>query len=140
MIDVKTGHLLIDNKRTITPKTSFATIEQWQLGITQKTRQMGGGWSCLDVKNLNIDKRHLNISFLFNDKGITGFTFTFQELSYSMNPNWASWSKEGEKTNLDRFNYWLNQQFGNTRKLEWGTVHAFYDPKSAGSFIKLNYA
>jgi len=139
MIDINTGHLLIDNEQTITPQITLATIEKWQLGITQKTRRMGNTWDWVDVKNLKIDELYLNISFLFKDKKIDGFTFTFQDKPYDLNPSWDSWSKDAEETNLVRFNKWLDEEFGEVSVLEWGSVEAFYDSKSAGSFIKLSY-
>lgn len=139
MIDIKTGHLLIDNEHRVTPQTSLATIEKWQLGTSQNTRQISNNWDLVEVKNLKIDKLYLNISFLFHDQKITGFTFTFQDKPYDMNPSWDSWSKKIEETNLVRFNDWLDEQFGETRELEWGKIEAFYDSKSAGSFIKLSY-
>ncbi len=139
MIDVKTGHLLIDKEQIVTPLTSLATIEKWQLGLSQKTRNMGNDWSWVDVKNLHIDPLYLNISFLFKDKTICGYTFTFQEQPYDMNPSWASWSKEAEQNNLVRFNNWLEEQFGDAQALEWGTVRALYDSKSGGSSIELRY-
>lgn len=139
MIDINTGHLLIDNEQTITPQITLATIEKWQLGTAQKTRRMGNTWDWVDVKNLKIDQLYLNISFFFKDNKIGGFTFTFQDKPYDLNPSWDSWSKEAEETNLVRFNNWLDQQFGEKRVLEWGKVKAFYDSKSAGSSIKLSY-
>jgi hypothetical protein len=139
MIDVNTGHLLIDNERIITPKTNLAILERWQLSTSQKTREMEGDWNWVDVKNLKIDDLYFNISFLFKDKGIGGFTFTFQEEPYELIPSWASWSKEGEEANLVRFNNWLEEQFGEVRKFEWGEIQAFYDSKSGGSSIKLSY-
>jgi hypothetical protein len=139
MIDIKTGHLLIDNERKITPQTSLITIEKWQLGIAQNIRNMSNSWSWVDVKNLKINKLYLNISFLFNEKEIGGFTFTFQDKPYDMNPSWDSWSEEAEKENLVRFNNWLEEQFGEARAFEWGSVEAFYDSKSGGSSIKLSY-
>lgn len=140
MIDVKTGHLIIDNERVITSKISLVTIEKWQLGTSQKTRRMGNGWNWVDVKNLIIDELYLNISFLFHGQRMCGFTFVFQDKPYEKNLSWASWSKEAEKSNLARFNNWLDEQFGEARELEWGKVQAFYDPRSAGSFIKLRYS
>lgn len=139
MIDVNTGHLFIDNEHIVTPQMSFATIDGWQLGAYQKIREMGNGWSWIDVKNLKIDKLYLNISFLFNGKKIHGFTFTFQDMPYDTNPSWDSWNEEAEKANLARFNHWLDEQFGKERALEWGKVEAVYDPKSAGSVITLRY-
>ncbi|MFT5645774.1 MAG: hypothetical protein ACI976_000448 [Aureispira sp.] len=139
MIDINTGHLLIDTECTITPQTSLATIEKWELDITQKTRSMGDRWNWVDVKNLKIKNLYLNISFFFKDKKIGGFTFTFQDKPYDLNPSWDSWSKETEETNLVRFNNWLEEQFGEVRTLEWGTVEAFYDSKSGGSSINLSY-
>ena len=139
MIDIKTGHLLIDNAHIITPQTTLATIEKWQLGIAQKTRSMDANWSWVDVKNIKINKLYFNISFLFKDKKIEGFTFVFQDKPYDMNPSWDSWSKEVEETNLVRFNNWLDEQFGEVGALKWGTVEAFYDLKSGGSSIKLTY-
>lgn len=139
MIDTKTGYLLIDNEHRVTPQTSLATIEKWQLGTSQTTRQIGNNWELVEVKNLKIDKLYLNISFLFHDKKINGFTFTFQDNPYDSNPSWDSWSKKVEETNLVRFNDWLDEQFGKTRELEWGKIEAFYDSKSAGSCITLSY-
>lgn len=140
MIDVKTGHLFIDNEHTITPQCDLATIEKWQLGTSQKTRRMGNGWNWVDVKNLHIEDLYLNISFLFHGQRMCGFTFVFQDKPYDLNPNWASWSKENEQKNLVRFNNWLDQQFDKKRALEWGKIQAFYDSKSGGSSIKLRYA
>lgn len=139
MIDVKTGHLLIDKEHRITPQTSLAIIEKWRLGTAQETRRMGNNWTWVDVKNLKIDKLYLNISFLFKNEKIDGFTFIFQDKPYDINPSWASWNKEVEQTNLVRFNHWLDEQFDEVRKLEWGKIEAVYDLKSAGSSIKLTY-
>lgn len=140
MLDVKTGHLIIDNKHKITPQSTFSTIEQWQLGTSQKTRRMGNGWNWVDVKNLHMADQYFNISFLFHGQRLSGFTFVFQDKPYEMNPGWASWSREAEQANLSRFNTWLDAHFGKSRKLSWGKVKAFYDSKSAASFIKLRYA
>ncbi|CAA6828767.1 MAG: Unknown protein [uncultured Aureispira sp.] len=139
MIDVKTGHFLIDKDRSITPQMSLETLDKWQLGISKKMRQMDNSLNWVEVKNLKIDALYLNISFLFKDKKIDGFTFTFQNQAYDLNPSWDSWSKELEEANLVRFNRWLEDQFGEARVFEWGTVEAFYDSKSGGSSIKLTY-
>lgn len=139
MIDIKTGHLLIDNERIITPQTSLSTIKEWQLGITQNTRSLDTNWSWVDVKNIKIDLLHFNISFLFKDKKMDGFTFTFQDKPYDLNPSWDSWNKEAEEINLVRFNNWLEEQFGEVRVFDWGLLEAFYDSKSGGSSIKLSY-
>jgi hypothetical protein len=139
MIDVKTGHFLIDKEHLITPQTTLATIEKWQLGTSQKTRQVENTWSWLEVKNLNVGKLYLNISFFFKDEKMGGFTFTFQDKPYDPNPSWDSWSKEFEEKNLVRFNNWLDEELGEVRELEWGKVEAFYDSKSGGSSIKLSY-
>ncbi|WP_375560609.1 hypothetical protein ACE193_23415 [Bernardetia sp. OM2101] len=139
MFDIKTGHLLIDNEHRITPQTSLSTIEKWQLGTSQKTQQMGNNWNWIEIKNLKIDKLYFNISFLFRDKKLDGFTFIFQDKPYDRNPSWDSWNKKVEETNLVRFNDWLDEQFGKERELEWGKIEAFYDSKSAGSSIKLKY-
>jgi len=139
MIDAKTGQLLIDKERFITTQTSLATIEKWKLGTSQEIRQMGNTWRSVEVKNLKIDALYLNISFLFKDKKIAGFTFVFQEKPYEMHPSWDSWSKGKEQVNLVRFKNWLEEQFGELRSFEWGSVEAVYDPKSAGSSIKVHY-
>lgn len=139
MIDIKTGHLIIDKEHSITPQTSLTTIEKWQLGTSQKTRQMGANWISVEVKNLKIDEAYLNISFLFKDQKITGFTFVFQDKPYHLNPSWDSWSKEQEEQNLVRFKDWLEEEFGEAGVLEWGSIDAFYDAKSGGSSIKLTY-
>ena len=140
MLDVKTGHLLIDNEHIITPQSSFSTIQKWQLGTSQKTRRMGNGWNWIDVKNLMIDDFYLNISFLFLSQRICGFTFVFQVQPYETNPSWDSWSKEAEKMKLVRFNNWLDERFGEIRELEWGKIKAFYDSRSGASVIKLRYS
>jgi hypothetical protein len=139
MIDVKTGHLIIDDDHRITPQTSLVTIEKWQLGISQQTREIGNSWNWIEVKNLKIDTLYFNISFLFKEEKMTGFTFAFQEKSYDLNPSWDSWSKEAEETNLARFNNWLKDKFGERRVFEWGSIEAVYDVKSGGSSIKLSY-
>ena len=139
MLDVKTGHLLIDNEHIITPQSSFSTIQKWQLGTSQKTRRMGNGWNWIDVKNLMIDDFYLNISFLFLSQ-ICGFTFVFQVQPYETNPSWDSWSKEAEKMKLVRFNNWLDERFGEIRELEWGKIKAFCDSRSGASVIKLRYS
>ncbi|MGH1338810.1 MAG: hypothetical protein ACRBFS_22030 [Aureispira sp.] len=139
MIDVKTGHLLIDDQHTITPQTSLATIQQWQLGASQESRAMGNGIHWVDVKNLQIDQLYFNISFLFMEQRIDGCTLTFQDQPYEKSPSWDSWSKEVEEKNLIRFNNWLDEQFGAVRELDWGKIEAFYDVKSAGSSIRLKY-
>ena len=90
MIDVKTGHLLIDDERTITPQTRLAAIEKWKLGASQKTRRTGNGWNVVDVKNLNIDELYLNSSFFFHGKSMCGFTFVFKDEPYELNPSWTS--------------------------------------------------
>lgn len=139
MIDVETGHLLIDSERTVTPQSSLSTIEEWQLGTSQKTRRSGNGWNWVDVKNLAIDGVYLNVSFLFHGQKMRGFTFVFQAEPYEENPGWASWSRDAENINLVRFNGWLNEKFGETREFEWGKIQASYDSKSAGSSIRLRY-
>lgn len=139
MIDIKTGHLLINNEHIITPQTSLAMLDKFQLGTSQKTRRLENNWNWVDVKNLKIDEQYLNISFLFKDEKIESFTFVFQDKPYDLNPNWASWNKETERSNLARFNHWLDEQFGAVRALEWGKIEANYDLKSMGSSIKLTY-
>lgn len=140
MIDVKTGHLVLDEQHTVTPQTSLATLEQWQLGTSQETRQMGNNYQWMTIKNLQIDALYFNISFLFKDTRMAEVTFTFQDEPYATTPSWDSWSKEIEENNLLRFKEWLDQQLGEVRALEWGKVEALYDSKSAASSIKLSYA
>lgn len=139
MIDAKTGHLLIDKERKITPQTSLTTLEAWQLGNFQKTQQMGNAWNWVEVKNLSIDQFYLNISFLFKNTQIDGFTFVFQEEPYDLNPSWDSWAKEVEESNLVRFKEWLEEKFGKKRAFDWGSIEAFYDAKSGGSLIQVRY-
>ena len=140
MIDVNTGIFSVDNKHSITHKTSLVTIEKWQLGDSQKTRSMNNEWDWVDIKNLKIDELYLNISFLFNDKIINSFTFTFQDKPYDTTPSWGAWNKETEMKNLVIFNNWLDKKFGKLRKFQWGEIQAYYDPKSASSSIKLSYS
>lgn len=140
MIDVKTGHLIIDNNHSITPETDLASIETMQLGESQKVRKMGSGWTWVDVKNLKIDGHYLNISFLFHGKRIRGFSFVFQDKPYDLNPGWDSWSRKGEKENLLRFNDWLDERFDGKRKLEWGKFWATYDAKSSSSSVGLRWS
>ena len=140
MIDIKTGHFTIDNERNITPQTSLRTLEGWQLGRFQKTRQMENDWNWVEVKNLKIEPLYLNISFLFKESKIDGFTFVFQEKPYDLNPSWDSWSKEIEDSNLVRFKNWLEEKFDEARVFEWGSIEAVYDAKSGGSSIKVSYS
>ncbi|MFK7796345.1 MAG: hypothetical protein AB8E82_02750 [Aureispira sp.] len=139
MIDINTGHLVIDKERIITPQSKLATVESWELGSFQTTQQMADGWALVEVKNLLIQGLYINISFRFYGQKIDGFTFVFQNKPYEMNPSWESWSKEVEQANLVRFNNWLKEQFGEVGALEWGKIHALYDAKSAASSIQLNY-
>lgn len=140
MIDVKTGHLIIDSEHIVSPQTTLADIEQWQLGAVQKTRKMGNACNWVDVKNLKIGQQYLNISFLFQAQRICGFTFVFQDKAYELNPSWASWSKANEQENLKRFRTWLEEHFGEQRTLKWGKISAAYNAKSAASTIELRYA
>ena len=139
MIDVKTGHLIIDNNHSITPETGLISIETMQLGESQKVRKMGSGWTWVDVKNLKIYGHYLNISFLFHGQRIRGFSFVFQGKPYDLNPGWDSWSRKAEKENLLRFNDWLDERFDGKRKLEWGKVWAAYDARSSASSVGLRW-
>lgn len=140
MIDIKTGHLVINKERTITPQSKLATVESWELGSFQKTQKMADGWTLVEVKNLLIKSLYINITFRFYGQKIDGFTFVFQDKPYDMNPSWESWSKEVEETNLVRFNHWLKEEFGEVSNLEWGEMQALYDAKAAASSIQVSYS
>jgi len=55
------------------------------------------------------------------------------------NANWNDWSEETELQKKAEYEQWLNNETGGINSFTWGYVSAYYDSKSGGSGIMINY-
>ncbi len=139
MIEPKSGRLVLGTDNCIVPFMALEAIQQMQLGETQKLRNMGNGWSWLDIKNLKLEVHFYNISFLFKQDILQGMTFVFQDEAYPLTASWDTWNEKEERAQAIHFNNWLDEILSNKRHFDWGEAWAGYDQRGGASSIRIKY-
>lgn len=139
MIDKKTGFVELAFDKIIKPNMLCAEIKKFDIGESQTERDVGNGWTWLDVRNVKIADVYYIFSFAFYHDQLKELSFVFSPTKYDLGKGWESYSEKEERRNAIIFNNWLMAELGAEKKFSWGEVWAGYDEKGSNSDIGIRY-
>jgi len=128
MIDKNTGNIKFTNLLELSPKSSYALMEEQDLGEVREVLNMGIGNKWLIIKNIPIDNKYFIISLFYNQEKLTEVSMIFSEERFDLSAGWDSRNEKKEKDNLKKYQIWLDRELDRKTKFHWGDVWADYDP------------
>ncbi len=104
-----------------------------------KIRDMGNGYFWIYFSDIAVGDKTFYPSVCFDGDRLFMVDFWFKCKGEKIVTDWNDWSEEYERNQQKKFKKWLTQQIGAKRQFPWGSIGAYYDPKSSTSGIAVKY-
>jgi hypothetical protein len=136
LININTGEFYISDNVKIERFKNYDEVLMQFVNI--ETKDIGNGYKWIYCKNIEIDNLSFNIGICFycNKLFCIDFGFTFEQ---QKNVTWDNWNEESEIKRKEIYENWLTKNIGSKRKFSWGTIGAYYDPRSGTSAMNIKY-
>lgn len=120
--------------------SSGATCTQLRTAYPDnKIQDMGNGYFWIYFSDIAVGDKIFYPSVCFNGERLFMVDFWFKCKGEKIVTDWNDWSEEYERNQQKKFKKWLTQQIGAKRQFPWGSIGAYYDPKSSTSGIAVKY-
>ena len=138
MIDISSGDFQIADGIIIQHSAKAENLIDFLRANNAEIWAVGNGWVHYYLKNYKINDKYFFFDFMFYNEILSRLDFGFYPGPVN-NANWNDWSEEKELQKKAEYEQWLNKETGGINSFSWGYVSAYYDSKSGGSGIMINY-
>ena len=138
MIDISSGDFQIADGIIIKHSAKAENLIDFLHANNAEIWDVGNGWVHYYLKNYKINNKYFFFDFMFCNEILNRLDFGFYPQPVN-NANWNDWSEETELQKKAEYEQWLNNETGGINSFTWGYVSAYYDSKSGGSGIMINY-
>lgn len=139
MINIKTGEIILDEKKTIITKgLKQDEFENSNLTSDILERQTYG-YTCYYLKPQLIGNDKFTLVLYFNQDGLINF-INLSLVTNDSSTAWNNWSVREQLKIKDQHDKWLINNVGKPPyKYIWGEISSDYDPRSGTSMITIRY-
>lgn len=130
------GNLTFE-KILITPATTYTELRTDF--PDNRIWEVGNGYVWIYFSDIVIDDKTFSVAVCFNGEKLHFVDFSFRFKGEKIITDWSEWTEKYELSQKKKLDQWLTAQIGKNRQFSWGSIEAYYSPKSSTSGILVNY-
>lgn len=132
-LNTTNGDFTLIDGVTISLQTPFSQLRA--AFPENKIWEVGTGYCWIYFSDMLYDEKKFAVEVCYHGERLKVIHFTMQECDTP----WQEWSEAHQIATEQVYKHWLTAQLGEERRYDWGNVDAYFDRRSALTYMYVYY-